>query len=78
MATSFPAPSKFLEIAQLKSREVFFYDVAEISTSRPLQRRPLHKMSKRYLCRLHTATYEYFTKPAEYHLFIAKITKVTI
>ena len=32
------------KLRKLKSREIFFYDVAEISTIRPLQRRPLRKV----------------------------------
>ena len=44
MATSFPAPSKLLEIAETQVTGRLFYDVAEISTIRPLQRRPLRKV----------------------------------
>ena len=35
-------------------------------------------VDKRYLCRLHTGTYNYLTMSAEYHLGIAKTTKVPI
>ena len=35
-------------------------------------------VDKRNLCRLHTGKYEYLTKPVEYHLYIAKTTKVSI
>ena len=40
----FPRLQSSWKLRKLKSRDVFFNDFAEISTSRPQQRRPLRKV----------------------------------